>query len=1037
MGAVWGHVLLVLLLSSCGHAEVGVTADAIIDGENDTEYGAVVAVLNSAGLRSSAAGVSTVCTGTLISPSHVLTAAHCAHHDEIRVGDEVIRWETPFGGGLTPYLVGDGDHIREVTYCRVHPALRRAGDTSPEPDGDCENRDGDAFLGPYDVAVLVLESPIPLPWSGRGAARSFHRLLDEGEAPALGDRVLHVGYGLNVTRDTLASVPGHIASVGRRRSAARTLVGLSAADDLAEVITGTTGTGSGSSGGDSGGPILWTDAPARALWGPPPIAVHSWAPTGQAGQVGTYLGTPSTRAFLRHALDRNGDGRFDYDCRDGWRHGMHPLASPDNDRDGDGYLDVEDIAPDDYNPCQEDNDGDGVWDNYHDNCTGVANPGQEDRDGDGLGDACDRCPDDVATGHDSDREPGLDLDGGGRSDGVPDECDICPFVYDPDQANCNLDAELVVRAREAAMGVPPSEQTPLRGDACDPTPCGETALGMQITRFGADAELTTGTIRVDALTDWTDVPRATSRRVAAREGFRFCRCPGASLGGDREGTREECARPVASDVDPSIQLGGCVISDVPQYELATEDLLTWRWMTIPSGAYVRSREAGLPVPSGLRAELPATHEARAPDALHDTDLRFEWGHGVEVLRWAEVFPGDPPPAASAGLEGVLWTHTARAARGAPATWDRELSSHYWSGGIPLPFRAAGRVPVCGAPIMPLPSSSTICPFCAGMITFPFAVGFRPCPFPEQFGVAFGDWTVLPEELAPNLPFSRDDMAPLLGWDGRWIAAAEPPSVLPERGLRFVGLAADLGAIGRVVVETDAGFRDLLASCPVPGQCGVPLAAASRTALAGELAPPPRTDFVATLSATRDTLYVFGGALAGGAPARDAWAFEVGRREWRRLDAASDALGRVLAATFDASTGDALVLDEITRVVGRRTERRARLVRVAGQGEGVEVVASWPRLTPHDRFALAAGNDGSLYVTGSGALGHVVLRLAAARFGTFRVAGVALGLGRVIPEQVRANRHALTVMVEHGRGFRARTYEERDFLRLPLAAERCF
>ncbi len=122
---------------------------------------------------------------------------------------------------------------------------------------------------------------------------------------------------------------------------------------------------------------------------------------------------------------------------------------------------------------------------------------------------------------------------------------------------------------------------------------------------------------------------------------------------------------------------------------------------------------------------------------------------------------------------------------------------------------------------------------------------------------------------------------------------------------------------------------------------------------------------------------------------------------------------------------------------RRTERRARLVRVSPRGDAVDVVASWPRLTSNDRFAMAPGHDGALYIAGSNRGAHAVVRLAASRFGTFRVSGFAVGPGRVIPEQIHANQHGLTVMVEHGRSFRARAYEERDFVRLPTAAERCF
>jgi hypothetical protein len=47
-----------------------------------------------------------------------------------------------------------------------------------------------------------------------------------------------------------------------------------------------------------------------------------------------------------------------------------------------------DNCPDDPNPDQADDDGDGVGDAC-DNCPQDPNPGQEDTDGDGIGDACD------------------------------------------------------------------------------------------------------------------------------------------------------------------------------------------------------------------------------------------------------------------------------------------------------------------------------------------------------------------------------------------------------------------------------------------------------------------------------------------------------------------------------------------------------------------------------------------------------------------------------------------------------------------------
>ncbi len=76
---------------------------------------------------------------------------------------------------------------------------------------------------------------------------------------------------------------------------------------------------------------------------------------------------------------------------------------PEPDEDGDGFSDFDDNCPEDANPGQQDDDGDGEGDacdavdddldndhipDYSDNCPTVPNPGQDDDDFDDVGDAC-------------------------------------------------------------------------------------------------------------------------------------------------------------------------------------------------------------------------------------------------------------------------------------------------------------------------------------------------------------------------------------------------------------------------------------------------------------------------------------------------------------------------------------------------------------------------------------------------------------------------------------------------------------------------
>lgn len=90
---------------------------------------------------------------------------------------------------------------------------------------------------------------------------------------------------------------------------------------------------------------------------------------------------------------------------------------PAGDCDGDGHLNLDDDnCPEDYNPGQDDSDGDGVGD-VCDNCSSVYNPTQWDLDMDGVGDACD------------------DTDG----DGVNDAEDNCFDVPNVDQSDCDDD----------------------------------------------------------------------------------------------------------------------------------------------------------------------------------------------------------------------------------------------------------------------------------------------------------------------------------------------------------------------------------------------------------------------------------------------------------------------------------------------------------------------------------------------------------------------------------------------------------------------
>ena len=105
----------------------------------------------------------------------------------------------------------------------------------------------------------------------------------------------------------------------------------------------------------------------------------------------------------------------------------------------------------DGKPSDSDKDGDGVPDNV-DNCPTIFNPvrpmdggHQADVDNDGIGDACDECADNGDQKCDRTNLSGSDIDG----DGVPNETDNCNVIANADQADADGDGE---------------------GDACDQCP---------------------------------------------------------------------------------------------------------------------------------------------------------------------------------------------------------------------------------------------------------------------------------------------------------------------------------------------------------------------------------------------------------------------------------------------------------------------------------------------------------------------------------------------------------------------------------------
>jgi hypothetical protein len=229
-----------------------------------------------------------LCTGTLIAPDAVLTAAHCRPEGALH---------TP----ATPVLEAEADAVpvprglprpraprqTQVAFCLVDAVTSELATASRQPDGPCVTATAfvahpdyaapspwDEGLGQaHDVALLLLQRPLQTPVPAQ--------MLLPPEAAVLvpGSSVAIAGYGRAMALDEAAATAGPL---GRKLVANSQLDGLSAT----EMLVGLPPCRHSKTFGDSGGPSF-----VQTVGGPRLAGLTSRL----AGTEGYAAGTVDTR----------------------------------------------------------------------------------------------------------------------------------------------------------------------------------------------------------------------------------------------------------------------------------------------------------------------------------------------------------------------------------------------------------------------------------------------------------------------------------------------------------------------------------------------------------------------------------------------------------------------------------------------------------------------------------------------------------------------------------------------------------------------